>query len=121
MDHCADRTGYINVNGVRPIGRFFAATANDYYWNPAGFDPKRARRHAVAQFMGPRAVPAAEAFYDLRADSYFVFFSRDVDLEALDRTLTRLAQVSLNPLLTEHCKTVYDRIVKKRKAKQGAP
>jgi len=114
VDYCADRTSYINVNGVKPIGKFFAVTANDYYWNPEAFDPKRARRHGVAQFMGPQAVPAAEKFYDLRGEDYFVFFSRDVDLGALKGVVAKLDEASLDRDLAQHCSTVYNRIVEKR-------
>jgi len=116
VDHCAGRSSYINVNGVKPIGRFFAATANDYYWNPGAFDPKRARRHAVAQFMGPQAVPATEAFYDLRGDDYFVFFARDVDLEAFDKAVAAIEKTSLDPELAAHCRAVYEGVAKKRRA-----
>ena len=115
VDYCADRTSYINVNGVKPIGRFFAATANDYYWNPGAFDPKRARRHAVAQFMGPQAVPAAEEFYDLRGNDYFVFFARSVDLDAMGHVISKFEEASLTKELPEHCRTVYNGIVQKRK------
>ncbi len=114
VDHCSDRTSYINVNGVGVTGRFFATSANDYYWHPEGFDSKAARRQAVAQFMGPAAVPAAEAFYELRGEDYNVFFSRDVDLAAFDKVLRDLAAVSLNDPFDEACRSVYDRVAKKR-------
>jgi len=116
--HCAGRASYINVNGVKPIGRFFAATANDYYWNPEAFDSKHARRHAVAQFMGPEAVPAAETFYDLRGDDYFVFFARDVDLDAFDQAVAAIEQVSLAPELPAQCRAVYEGVKEKRQRQQ---
>ncbi len=112
--YCADSTSYINVNGVQPIGRFFAATANDYYWGPEGFDSVRARRHAVAQFMGPDALGPAEAFYKLRGDDYFVFFSRDVDLDELKTALTSLTDAGLDEGLNKMCWAVYNGIVKGR-------
>ena len=121
VDHCADRTSYINVNGVRPIGRFFAVTANDYYWNPEAFDPKRARRQAVAQFMGPPAVPAAEGLYDVRGEDYFVFFSARVDLPAFKQAIADLEDASLEPALPEHCWAAYNGVVDKRCADKGPP
>lgn len=114
VDNCADKTSYINVNGVRPIGRFFSVTANDYYWNPDAFDAGRSWRHAVAQFMGPQAVPVAEEFYKLRGDDYFAFFSRDVDLGALKDVLDRLKAASLTPELPDQCLAAYAEIVKGR-------
>jgi len=114
IDACADKTSYINVNGVRPIGRFFSVTANDYYWNPDAFDADRSWRHAVAQFMGPQVVPVAAEFYKLRGDDYFVFFSRDVELGALKDVLDRLKETSLTPELPDQCLAVYADIVKGR-------
>ncbi|MBN2307652.1 MAG: beta-N-acetylglucosaminidase domain-containing protein [Candidatus Hydrogenedentes bacterium] len=121
VEYCADRTSYINVNGVGPIGRFFAVTANDYYWNPEGLDAGRTRRLAVAQFMGPRAVPAAEAFYALRGNDYNVFFTRDVDLDALKSVLSELERTSIDPELPQYCWDVYEGIVKKRAEAQAKP
>ena len=114
VKYCADSTSYVNINGTRPIGRFFSVTANDYYWNPEAFDPERSRRHAVAQFMGPQAVAAAELLYKIRGDNYFVFFSRDVDLEALERAVAGIEAVSLDGELAKHCRAVYEGIVKRR-------
>ena len=114
LRYCADGTSYINVNGVQPIGRFFSATANDYYWNPDAFDPKRARREAVTQFMGPDAVAAAEAFYELRGDDYFVFFTRDVDLEAFGQVVAQIEETSLRPELPAHCRKMYQVVVERR-------
>jgi len=115
VDHCAGRSSYINVNGVKPIGRFFAATANDYYWNPEAFDSKRARRHAAAQFMGREAVPATEAFYDLRGDDYFVFFARDVELEAFEKAVAAIEETSLDAELAAQCRAVYEGVAEKRR------
>jgi hypothetical protein len=114
VEHCADRTSYVNINGTQPIGRFFSVTANDYYWNPDAFDPGHSRRHAVAQFMGPRAVAAAEALYGVRGDDYFVFFERGVDLEVLGKAVADLEGASLDPELPSHCRAVYEGIVKDR-------
>ena len=114
VDSCADETSYINVNGVRPIGRFFSVTANDYYWNPERFDTLHSRQHAVAQFMGPEAVPVAEEFYKLRGDNYFVFFTRDVNMAALKEVLDRLKATSLTPELPDQCLAVYEGMVKER-------
>lgn len=113
---CADGTGYINVNGTQPIGRFFSVTAVDYYWNPEAFDATRAWRQAVTQFMGPGALPAAEAFYKLRGEDYFVFFTRDVDLAALKGVLDQLQAASLTPELPAYCLAVYADMVKQRQA-----
>ena len=115
VDHCADRTSYVNINGTRPIGRFFSVTANDYYWNPEAFDSKRSRRHAVAQFMGPPAVAAAERLYDIRGEDYFVFFKRDVDLEKLEKAIEDLEGASLDPTLPQMCRSVFQGIVESRK------
>ena len=117
VNHCADRTSYININGTRPIGRFFSVTANDYYWNPEAFDSKRSRRHAVAQFMGPPAVAAAERLFDVRGNDYFAFFKRDVDLDKLREAIESLEATSLDPALPEMCRSVFDSIVKSRKEK----
>jgi hypothetical protein len=114
VNYCAGRTSYINVNGTLPIGRFFAATANDYYWNPDAFEPDRAWRAAVAQFMGPAAVPVAERFYDLRGEDYFVFFTRDADLDALGAVIRKLEETSLTPGIPEYCRKVYEGMVEKR-------
>lgn len=111
---CADATAYVNINGIRPLGRFFSVTANDYYWNPEAFDSVRSRQQAVAQVMGAAAVPAAEEFYRVRGDDYYVFFSRDVDLEALRMALERLRDASLTPELPALCLAAYQEIVKGR-------
>lgn len=118
IDWCADATSYINVNGTKPIGEFFAVTANDYYWNPAAFDELHSRQHAVAQFMGPDAVEPAEAFYELRGNDYGVFFQRDVALEAYKAVLEDLDAVCLDRDLMQHCWNVYNATVKSREPKQ---
>ncbi|MEA3365330.1 MAG: glycoside hydrolase family 20 zincin-like fold domain-containing protein [Candidatus Hydrogenedentes bacterium] len=99
VEHCAEAASYINVNCATPIGRFFTATANDYYWNPNAFDSKRCRRHAVAQFMGPEAIEPAERFYELRGEDYWVFFAAKVDLEAFAQVLEDLESASWDPAI----------------------
>ncbi len=115
IDYCADKTSYINVNGVGSIGRYFSVTANDYYWNPDAFDSKRARRAAVTQFMGPDAVPAVERLYDVRGEDYFAFFSRDVDLKAFDEAVKDVEGASLTPELPEVCRQTYTSVVDRRR------
>ncbi len=115
--YCADRTSYVNINGTSPTGRFFSVTANDYYWNPESFDATRSWQHAVAQFMGPQAMSAAEAFYKIRGDDYFVFFKRDVDLAALGDVIAAIERTSLDAPLAAQCRDVYNRILKDRAAK----
>ncbi|MBN1346877.1 MAG: beta-N-acetylglucosaminidase domain-containing protein [Phycisphaerae bacterium] len=112
---CADRTGYINLNGTQPIGRFFAATASDYYWNPEAFDSKRARKEAVAQFMGPPAVPVAERFYEFRGDGYMVYFSRMADLSKFEGIVRALGAVSWDAALTAVCRAGYEQVAKVQK------
>ena len=68
--------------------------------------------------MGPQAVPTTEAFYDLRGEDYFVFFSRDVDLAAMEDAIKRIEETSLDPALAKYCRTVYQGIVEKRGAQQ---
>ena len=114
VDHCADATSYININGMGPIGKFFSTTANDYYWNPEAFDSVRSRRHAVAQFMGPNAVDAAEALYALRGDTYMVVFQSIVDLKAFDAAVAGLEKVSWNRELADYCRASYAEVVKQR-------
>ncbi|MCP4639103.1 MAG: hypothetical protein GY851_01650 [bacterium] len=114
VDYCAERTSYVNINATSPIARFFAVTANDYYWNPDGFDVVRARQHAVAQFMGATAVPAAEAFYVLRGEDYNVFFTAKVDLTDLKDVFARLEETSIDQQLPQYCWKVYESIVKKQ-------
>ncbi|MFO7974557.1 MAG: glycoside hydrolase family 20 zincin-like fold domain-containing protein [Candidatus Hydrogenedentota bacterium] len=113
VEHCAGATSYINVNCATPIGRFFTATANDYYWNPGAFDSKRCRRHAVAQFMGPDAVEPAERFYDLRGEDYWVFFAAKVDLDAFAQVLENLDAASWDPAIP---KTTWSRLDSAAKA-----
>lgn len=119
VDDCADRTSYINVNGTSVIGRFFAITANDYYWNPDAFDAGRARRAAVAMTMGEAAVSVAERFYELRGDAYNVYFIRDVDLDALAEVFRALEAASLTPELPAYCWSYYEGIVKDRAEKDA--
>ncbi len=121
VHQCADRTSYINVNGTKPIGKFFGATAADYYWNPEGFDPKRSRQQVVARFMGPAAVPAAERFYRFRGDGYSYHFSRMADLTKLEAILRDLEQVSLDPDLTAYCWGYYDSVAKIQKKEPRKP
>ena len=121
VTQCADRTGYINVNGTKPIGRFFGATAADYYWNPEGFDSRRSRQQAVAQFMGLPAVPAAERFYALRGNGYMYYFSRMVDMSAFAKALEALEAASFDPVLPEQCWSVYNGVAKKRKKPLRTP
>jgi hypothetical protein len=113
-DQCADATSYININGTKPIGKFFSATATDYYWNPDAFDSKRSRKHAVAQFMGSDAIEAAEAFYELRGEDYGVFFERDVDLDAYGKVIEGLEKASWDTTLAEYARSVYESVVERR-------
>lgn len=117
VDHCADRTSYVNINGTRPIGRFFCVTANDYYWNPEAFDSKRSRRCAVAQFMGPAAVAAAERLYEIRGEDYFVFFKRDVNLDAFEKAIGDLEAASLDPEIPAICRDAYVQLAAERKGR----
>ncbi len=114
VDHCADATSYINIFGTRPVGKFFSATATDYYWNPDGFDSVRSRNHAVAQFMGPPALDAAEAFYALRGEDYMVNFTRSVNLEAFDTVVAALEEKPWDKTLAEYCRSVHADVVKQR-------
>lgn len=114
---CADRTSYINVNGTSPIGKFFGASAADYYWNPDGFDPKGSRPEVVAQFMGPAAVPVADRFYQFRGDGYSYHFMRLADLSAFKAILDDLERVSYDPLILKACWGYYDSMAKA----QGKP
>ncbi len=115
VHQCADRTSYVNINGTKPIGKFFSATAADYYWNPEGFDPKRSRRQVVAQFMGPAAVPAAERLYRFRGDGYMYYFSRMADLSKFEAILRDLGKVSLSPELMHVCWSTFDSVAKIQK------
>ncbi len=110
----ADSSALLFIYGSRPIGRFFAATAGDYYWNPDDHDARNARRIAVAQFLGPDAVGAAERFWLLRGPWYFVTFRRYVPLPWLRRVLERLDAASLTDELPEYCWSVYRDIVEWR-------
>ena len=114
VDHCADATSYININGMGPIGKFFSTTANDYYWNPEAFDSVRSRRHAVAQFMGPDAIDASEALYALRGDTYMVVFQSIVDLKAFDAAVAAIEKASWDEALAEHCRASYAEVAKQR-------
>ena len=114
VDDCAGRSSYVNINATLPIGRFFAITANDYYWNPSGHDAIRARDHATAQVMGPQAVPAARDFFKLRGDDYLVNFAARVELDALKQVLTRIEHTSLDPGIAQYCWSTYRTIAKKR-------
>lgn len=115
VKHCANRESYVNINATKPIGRFFAVTANAYYWNPAGFDAERAWRHAVARFMGPEAVEAAAEFYTLRGDSYYVTFKRDVDLQAFREVVGKLEARSLDDALPAVVRAGYESVAAQRK------
>ena len=121
VHQCADRTSYVNINGTKPIGRFFAATAIDYYWNPEGFDSKRSRQQAVAQFMGLPAVAVAERFYRYRGDGYFYHFSRMADLSTFGAILRDLEKVSLNAELPAYCWSAYDQVAKVQKKPPHKP
>jgi hypothetical protein len=121
VHYCADRTSYININGTKPIGKFFAASAGDYYWNPETFDRKRTRQQVVAQFMGQAAVPAAERFYRFRGDGYFYHFSRMADLSTFEAILEDLASASLDPALLEVCWSGYDSVAKIQKKPARRP
>jgi hypothetical protein len=118
VDHCADRTSYINVNCRSAVGKFFTVTANDYYWNPDAFEEKRCRRHAVAQFMGPEAVEAAERFYELRGEDYWVFFAGKVDLDAFGQVLTDLEEASWTKEIPEASWPRYNLVAKARGEKE---
>lgn len=113
-DYNAHREVMVNAMIRTPIGQFFATTANDYYWNPAAFDPERSWRAAVARTMGPDAVSAAADFYALRGDDYNVFFKRSVDLAALERVLLELKRASWTDDIPDLCLEAYEQIVQER-------
>jgi len=121
VHQCADRTSYINVNGTTPIGRFFSASAADYYWNPDGFDPQRSRLEVVAQFMGPDAVPVADRFYRFRGDGYSYHFIRLADLSAFRTILTDLELASYDPVIPQACWDYYRNMARVQGKLQGDP
>lgn len=102
-DDCFDRIALVNIYATRPIGKFFSATAMDYYWNPGGFDPLRSRRTAVARFIGPAAVVIAEEFYEYRGSSYYSSFSKNADIDYLHDIFSRMLEVSRDGRLPEYC------------------
>lgn len=112
---CADKTGYVNINGTKAIGEFFSATAADYYWNSEGFDPKRSRKNVVAQFMGPQAVTVAERFYDFRGDGYMYYFSRMAKLDTFRAILEDLEEVCWDEDLMAVCWSGYNSVAKVQK------
>jgi hypothetical protein len=67
--------------------------------------------------MGRGAVDAAEAFYTLRGEDYFVNFKRGVDLPAFEQVLTNLENSSLTSELPEICWSLYDAVVEYRKSR----
>ncbi len=120
VTYCAYRHSFVFINATLPIGRFFAVTANDYYWNPEGFDADRCWRTAVAQFMGKKAVAVAERFYRLRGDGYYCYFARDVDIGKLKAILEELKRVSWTNEIPDYCWAVYKNICKIQKKKVGS-
>jgi hypothetical protein len=90
VNRCAGSIAFLHINGVTPIGRYFAATVMDYYWNPNAFESKRAWHAAVGQFLSPDALPAAERFYQLRGEDYYDRWSRGVPLKAFAQVLREL-------------------------------
>ncbi len=113
-EHCANRESYVNINATRPIGRFFAVTANDYYWNPQDFDAERSWRNAVARYAGPEAVDAVAAFYALRGDSYYVTFVRNVDLEAFRGVVEQFEAASWDDALPAVMRAACEEIAARR-------
>ena len=112
VEHCVDRTAYININARLPIGKFFSVTAMDYYWNPVAFEARRSWREAVAQFMGEAAVPVAERFYAFRGDGYYYHFSRGADIPAFRGILTDLEAASMEKGIVDYCWYIYNQICK---------
>ncbi len=110
VDECASASSYININLRGVIGRYFTVTANDYYWNPEGFDVERSWRQAATHFMGADALPVVERFYALRGDGYNYYFTRGVDLEKLKVVFEDLERTSLTPEIPEACWAAYESI-----------
>jgi hypothetical protein len=102
-DDCYDDIALVNIFATRPIGRFFSATAMDYYWNAEQFDPVRSRQAAVSRFMGPGAVSIAEEFYGYRGSSYYSSFVKRADIERLRDIFSRMRDASVNKELAGYC------------------
>ncbi len=115
VKYCAYGRSFVFINATIPIGRFFAVTANDYYWNPQAFDAERCWRTAVAQFMGRQAVPIAERFYQLRGNGYYCYFARTADLDKLKSILEELKRVSWTREIPDYCWAVYENMCKIQK------
>jgi len=101
--------GYVcsPIHGV-PGYRILYGTAVDHYWNPETFDHEYSRRQAVAQFIGPEAVPAGEEFYQWRLQLHDAAdrtqFKQLVDLSRFEEILKSLEKVSWDDEIMEWCR-----------------
>lgn len=113
-NYCHDRGCYLYINGNLPIGKFFAATASDYYWNPKQFDSRRSTRQAVIQFMGIEAIEIVEEFYEFRGDNYFAQFAQNADIEKFEKIVNEIGRVSLDQGINNYCKKTYEQVKNSR-------
>ena len=116
VNHCADRTAYVNINGTRPIGRFFSVTANDYYWNPARLIPSIRAATTVAQFMVPPPYPKRAALRPPGGRLFRLFQAR-CRPRGNETAISDLEKASLDATIPTICRAVYEQIAKERAAR----
>lgn len=91
------------INAMTPIGKFFASTASNYYWNPDAFNPVTTRKAAVGQYMGYDAIDISEEFFSIRGAGTWDSFIQKGKLGEAYNIMERLRRVSASKEIPEYC------------------